>query len=105
MIPIRDGGTTVRLASDSIDWIDAAGDYMCIHADGRTHIMRGTMKKLEQILNPKHFQRIHRSTIVNIDHVTELQPWYHGEQVLLLDDGTSVTIGRRYREGLLRLLS
>ncbi len=65
ILPIRQGREIVRVPVSSIDWIDAAGDYMCIHATGNTHILRGTMKDLEEYLDPKLFQRVHRSTIVN----------------------------------------
>ena len=103
-IPIRDGGTTVRLSSKSIDWIDAAGDYMCIHAEGQTHIMRGTMKKLEEILNPKQFQRIHRSTIVNIDRVREIRSHINGEYFLLLDDAVELKMSRHYKDKIRHFL-
>ena len=66
ILPIRQGREIVRVPISAIDWIDAAGDYMCIHADGNTHILRGTMKELEGYLDPKLFQRVHRSTIVNL---------------------------------------
>ncbi|MBV9620076.1 MAG: response regulator, partial [Gammaproteobacteria bacterium] len=66
VLPIRQGRETLRVPVASIQWIDAAGDYMCIHAGGDTHILRGTMKELEEILDPKLFQRVHRSTIVNL---------------------------------------
>jgi two-component system LytT family response regulator len=66
VIPIRLGRETVRLPVGSIDWVDAAGDYMCVHAEGRTHVVRATMKQFEERLDPADFQRIHRSTIVNL---------------------------------------
>lgn len=104
MIPIRDGGTTVRLASSAIDWIDAAGDYMCIHAEGQTHIMRGTMKKLEEILNPKQFQRVHRSTIVNVDRVREIRSHINGEFFLMLDDDVELKMSRHYKDKIRHFL-
>ena len=63
VLPIRQGRETIRVPVASIRWIDAAGDYMCIHAGNDTHILRGTMKELEDLLDPKLFQRVHRSTI------------------------------------------
>ena len=98
MLPIRDGGTTIRLPSKAIDWIDAAGDYMCIHAEGKTHIMRGTMKKLEEILDPRRFQRVHRSTIVNVDRVREIRSHINGEYFLLLGDDVELKMSRHYKE-------
>src|SRR5690554_1279296 len=68
-IAIKDSGEITRVAVNAIEWIDAAGDYMCIHAGNETHILRRTMKELEQELNPKLFQHIHRSAIVNVKQV------------------------------------
>jgi len=98
ILPIRDSGHTVRLRTQDIDWIDAAGDYMCVHADGRTHVMRGTMKKLEEMLDPRHFQRVHRSTIVNIDRVKEVRSHINGEYFLILDHGIELKMSRNYRD-------
>ena len=81
-----------------IEWIDAAGDYMCIHADGETHVMRGTMKSLETMVDPNSFQRIHRSTIVNVDRVKELRPHMNGEYFLTLDSDAEVKLSRHYRD-------
>jgi len=97
-LPIKDGGRTVRLQTDTIDWVDAAGDYMCIHADGETHILRGTMKKLEDVLDPRHFQRIHRSTIVNIDRVREVRSHINGEYFLILDDEVELKMSRHFKD-------
>ncbi len=97
-LPIKDGGKTVRLAMEAIDWIDAAGDYMCIHADGTTHIMRGTMKKLEEVLDPRIFQRVHRSTIVNIDRVREVRSHINGEFFLVLDGDVELKMSRHYKD-------
>jgi two-component system LytT family response regulator len=97
-LPIKDGGNTVRLRTETIDWIDAAGDYMCIHADGETHIMRGTMKKLEEILDPRRFQRIHRSTIVNIDRVRQVRSHINGEYFLILDDDVELKMSRHFKD-------
>lgn len=97
-LPIKDGRTTVRVNVDEIDWIDAAGDYMCVHANGETHILRGTMKKLEDGLDPKLFQRIHRSTIVNINRVKELRSHMNGEYFLSLDNGVEVKLSRHYKD-------
>jgi two-component system LytT family response regulator len=70
---IKDAGKTTWVQQEDIEWIDAAGDYMCVHAAGQTHIMRKTMKELEQELDPDILQRIHRSTIVNVKQVKEMQ--------------------------------
>ena len=97
-LPIKDGRITVRVEIQDINWIDAAGDYMCVHANGVTHILRGTMKKLEDCLDPKIFQRIHRSTIVNINRVKELRSHMNGEYFLSLDNGVELKLSRHYKE-------
>ncbi|HZJ00212.1 MAG TPA: LytTR family DNA-binding domain-containing protein, partial [Gemmatimonadaceae bacterium] len=104
VLPIRDDNGTVRLDVSRIDWIDAAGDYMCVHADGRTYVLRETMKSLEAILDPKIFQRVHRSTIVNILRVRRLRPHTNGEYFLTLDDGQEIKLSRSYRDRVDQLL-
>jgi len=104
VLPIRDDHGTVRLDVSRIDWIDAAGDYMCVHADGRTYVLRETMKSLEAILDPKIFQRVHRSTIVNIQRVRRLRPHTNGEYFLTLDDGQEIKLSRSYRDRVDQLL-
>ena len=98
ILPIQQGRDVIRLAVSSIDWIDAAGDYMCIHAAGDTHILRGTMKELEGFLDAKLFQRVHRSTIVNLRRVTSLRAHMNGEYFLVLDGGRELKLSRSYRD-------
>ncbi|MBV6415893.1 MAG: Transcriptional regulatory protein BtsR [Steroidobacteraceae bacterium] len=98
VLPIREGRETIRLDTATIDWIDAAGDYMCIHAGSRTHILRGTMKELEDALDPKVFQRVHRSTIVNLARVKTLRSHMNGEYFLTLDGGHELKLSRTYRD-------
>jgi len=105
ILPIREDSETVRLAVASIDWIDAAGDYMCVHAQGRTYVLRETMKSLESILDPKMFQRVHRSTIVNIQRVRRLRPHTNGEYFLTLEDGQEIKLSRSYRDRVDQLLA
>jgi two-component system LytT family response regulator len=83
---------------ESIEWIDAAGDYMCIHASGHTHILRGTMKELEDILDPNLFQRVHRSTIVNLRRVKSLRAHMNGEYFLTLEGAHELKMSRTYRD-------
>jgi two-component system LytT family response regulator len=78
-LAIRDGGKTTQIGQNEIEWIDAAGDYMCVHARGETFIMRATMKALERELDPSILQRIHRSAIVNLRQVGQLQPHINGD--------------------------
>jgi two-component system, LytTR family, response regulator len=98
VLPIRQGRETLRVASSAIEWIDAAGDYMCIHAGGKTHILRGTMKELEDMLDPRLFQRVHRSTIVNLRRVKSLRAHMNGEYFLLLEGGHELKLSRTYRD-------
>lgn len=98
VLPIRQGRETVRVATASIEWIDAAGDYMCIHAAGQTHILRGTMKELEELLDPRLFQRVHRSTIVNLRRVKSLRAHMNGEYFLTLEGGHELKLSRTYRD-------
>jgi two-component system LytT family response regulator len=101
-LAIRDGGRTVLVEETDIDWIDAAGDYMCIHANNATHILRGTLRELEAKLDADRFARIHRSTIVNAARVRELRPHINGEYFLTLDGGHEVKLSRSYRDQLKR---
>ena len=102
-LAIRDGGKTTWVKQDDIAWIDAAGDYMCVHALGETHIMRKTMKELESELDSDFLQRIHRSTIVNINHIKEMQSHINGEYFLTLNGGHTVKLSRTYKNKLKNL--
>ena len=104
ILPIRLGRETIRLQVNVIDWIDAAGDYMCVHAEGRTHVVRATMKQFEERLDPSRFQRVHRSTIVNIRRIRRLKPHTNGEYFLTLEGGQELKLSRSYRDRLERIL-
>lgn len=97
-LAIKDSGETTLVKIRDIDWIDAAGDYMCIHANDETHIMRVTMKELEDQLDPSIFQRVHRSTIVNLDRVSRACSHMNGEFYLYLDNGATVKMSRSYKD-------
>ena len=99
-LAIRDGQRVVRLPPAEICWIDAAGDYLCIHTERDTHILRATMRELEQRLDPRRFPRIHRSIIVNAARVTSLRPHLNGEYFLTLDTGQELKLSRSYRDRL-----
>ena len=102
---IKDGNDIHLVKSDEIHWVDAAGDYMCIHAGGETHIMRITMKELESMLNPAQFLRIHRSTIINTRYVDGAQTLGNGEFLLSLEGGAQLKVSRGYRDKVKQLLS
>ena len=99
-LAIRDGGSTTWIPQEEIDWIDAAGDYMCVHSKGETYILRMTMKKLEQELDPDVLQRVHRSTIVNVSQVREMQSHINGEYFLTLNNGHTIKLSRSYKDKL-----
>ena len=99
-LAIRDGGRTTWLDQKDIEWIDAAGDYMCVQSGGVTHIMRKTMKELESELDGDILQRIHRSTIVNIKQVREMESHINGEYFLTLESGHRVKLSRTYKNKL-----
>ncbi len=83
---------------EEIDWIEAQGNYVAIHVGSDTHLMRETMRNLEDRLNPQKFLRIHRSCIVNVDRIKEMQPNIGNDYVVHLDNGESLVMSRRYRE-------
>lgn len=104
-IAIRDGSQTNCVDVGSIDWIDAAGDYMCVHADGDTFVLRGTMKRLEELLDPGIFVRVHRSAIVNRHRIRKLRPHRNGEYFLTLQDNVELKLSRKYKGNLERLVN
>jgi two-component system LytT family response regulator len=102
---VKAGGRVVFLRTNDVDWLEASGNYVTLHLGHESHLLRTTMNALEPKLDPEQFIRIHRSTIVNLNRVKELSPWFHGEQTLALNDGTRLTVGRAFRERLKHLLS
>lgn len=103
-ILVKSAGEIFFLKADEIDWIEAEGDYMKFHVGARTHLMRETMARLEARLDPAHFIRIHRSTIVNVERLRKLTPSFAGEYVVVLQDGTKLKLSRGYHERIARLL-
>jgi two-component system LytT family response regulator len=97
---IKSSGRIYFLETNDIDWIQAEGNYVSVHAGKKAHLLRETISSLESQLDPKKFLRIHRSAIVRIDRIKELQPWFHGEYHIVLQDGTELTLSRNYRDRL-----
>lgn len=97
---IKDGGRIFFLDVEDIDWIEAEGNYVSVHSGKRVHLLRETISNLESQLDPKKFLRIHRSSIVRINCIKELRPWYHGEYHVILNDNTQLTLSRNYRDRL-----
>ena len=102
-LAIKDGRTTRSIDVCEIIWIDAAGDYLCVHTPGETHVVRGTMKDLEQVLDPARFVRVHRSTIVNGSRVKSMRSHTNGEYFLMLDCNKELKLSRTYRKNIKRL--
>jgi two-component system LytT family response regulator len=101
---IKTDGRIFFLDVEEIDWIEAAENYVRLHAGRESHLVHGTMNKLASRLNPAQFLRIHRSTIVNLKKIKQLEPLFHGEYVVTLQDGTQLSSGRSYRQQLQSLL-
>ncbi len=104
LINIKDRGQIFRIDVDTIERIDAAGDYMCIYTADNSLILRETMKDLEKRLDPRNFQRIHRSTIVNLSQVRQVKPHTNGECFLVLESGSQVKVSRSYRDVVARFV-
>ncbi|HEX6615547.1 MAG TPA: LytTR family DNA-binding domain-containing protein [Gemmatimonadales bacterium] len=101
LIRRTDGAFFVR--TDVIDWIEAAGKLVHVHAGKQVHIQREALARIERHLDPDQFIRISRSAIVNVDRIREIQPWFNGESLIILDDGSQVPTSRHYRANLRRL--
>ena len=103
-LAIKTSGRVIFLKTDDIDWIEAADNYVSLHVGTETHLHRETMSALAGQLPAKKFLRISRSTIVNVERIKELQPLFHGEYVVILRNGTKLTLSRNYREALNQLM-
>src|SRR5882672_2302643 len=101
---IKSGGRVLFLKAFEIDYVEAAGNYLTLYVGKETHLIRETMQSLESRLDPRRFLRIHRSTIVNLERIKELQPWFGGEYVVILRDGRKLTLSRTYRARVQQLL-
>ncbi len=99
-LAVKAGGKILFLKTDDIDWIGAEGNYARLHMGNRSHLLRETMSSLEDKLDPEKFLRIHRSTIVRVDAIVELEPLFQGDYVVILRDGTRLTSSRGYRSNL-----
>jgi two-component system LytT family response regulator len=102
---MRAAGRIFFLPIEEIDWIEAAGNYVRLHAGKEAHLVRETMHAVERRLDPQRFLRIHRSTIVNIERVREMQPAFRGDYAVLLRDATRLTLSRNYHEQFVQRLA
>jgi len=101
---IKSGGRIGFLPTDEIIWIEADDKYVHLHTSKTSPMVRQTLTAMETELDPKKFKRIHRSTIVNVARIKELQPLFNGEHSVLMEDGTKLTLSRNYKEKLFELL-
>jgi two-component system LytT family response regulator len=104
-LPVKARDRFLLLKMEEVSWIDAAQNYVQLHARGGTFLVRGTMSDIEARLDPAQFARIHRSTIVNLDRVREIAPTWQGDFDVLLHDGTTLKLSRSYRDRVLGLSS
>jgi two-component system LytT family response regulator len=104
-VVVRTAGRVVLLKAVDIDWLEGSGNYVTLHVGRATYLLRESLNALERKLDPDQFVRSHRSAIVNVDRIRELGPWSGGEQALVLQDGTRLTIGRVFRARLENFLS
>jgi two-component system, LytTR family, response regulator len=100
-LAVRDRDRIRYVAVEDVDWFEAEGNYVRIHRGGETHLIRNTLTGLMDRLDPSRFVRIHRSTVVNVDRVVEVQPWAGGDYIAILHDKRTLKVSRNYRDGLL----
>jgi two-component system LytT family response regulator len=102
-LPVLENGRIIFVRTLEIDWIEAEGNYACLHTPKRDHAIRETLASLQRKLNPRDFLRIHRSAIVNVHRIREIQPWFHGYHLVLLENGQQLRMSRYQREVAKRL--
>jgi LytTr DNA-binding domain-containing protein len=98
---VAENGRSFFVRTSDVHWMEAARNYVRLHVGDRTHVLRTTLSALEQRLDPERFRRVSRSALVNLDRVRELQPWFHGDAIVILETGARITLSRRYRHNLL----
>jgi two-component system, LytTR family, response regulator len=103
-IAVKANGTIRFVETGEIDWLEADGDYVRLHAGRESHLVRSTLSELQAQLDPSLFARIHRSTVVRLDRIREMQPLFHGEYSVVLRDGTKLKLSRAYRAAAERVL-
>lgn len=101
-ILINTGGKYFFVLAEDVVYIEAEEKYVMLHTLKAKHLIRETMGNMEEKLNPEKFARIHRSYIVNVNAIQEMQPWSHGDYIVILKNGTKLNMSRRYKENLLK---
>lgn len=104
-LAVKTTGKVVFLRAEEIDWVEASGNYVKLHVGADAFLFRESMKNMETRLDAHLFVRIHRSAIVNVDRIRELQPWFHGEYVVILQDGTKLMASRVFSDRVHRLIA
>ncbi|HVZ50146.1 MAG TPA: LytTR family DNA-binding domain-containing protein [Gemmatimonadaceae bacterium] len=104
-VVVRKNQRTILVRLADVQWIESSGNYVALHARRETHEVRETLTSLESRLDPSQFVRIHRRVIVAVDAMKELQPWFGGDQVMILKDGTQLRVSRSYRERVAKRLA
>jgi two-component system LytT family response regulator len=99
-LTVKTDGRVYFVKTSDVDWVQAEGNYVRVHAGTATHLIRETLSTVEALLDPEQFSRIHRSTIVNLDRIREMQAWFAGDYVVILKDNTQLKLSRTYREHL-----
>jgi len=95
---VKTSGRVFFVGADEIEWIEASGNYVQLHTGDKSYLIRETMSNMGKKLNPDKFYRIHRSTIVNIECVKELQSWFHGDYMVIMKNGEKLTMSRNYKD-------
>jgi len=103
-VAVKTDGATRILQIADVDWFETDGNYVRVHVGKSTYLIRSTANRLQEELDPRRFARIHRRFLVNIDRVVGLEPWFGGDAIVLLRDGSKLRLSRNYREGFLALM-
>jgi two-component system LytT family response regulator len=104
LLAVKTGDRTRLVKVEEIDWIEAAEKYVVLHCGAEKHMIRRGIAEMERRLDPRRFLRVHRSSLVRIDAIREIQPWFHGQSILLLKSGETIAVGRAYRSKLETIL-
>jgi two-component system LytT family response regulator len=102
-LPVTENGRITFVRTTDVEWIEAEGNYVRLHAGKRDHALRETLAALQRKLNPRDFLRIHRSAIVNVHHIREIHPWFHGYHLVILENGQELRMSRYQRDVARRL--
>ena len=103
-LPVEKRGRIYFVPVADLFWIEADGAYVRLHTENDRHLVRDSLKRLEDVLDPESFVRIHRSAIINVERIQEMHPLFHGEYNVVLENGHEVKLSRSYRDRLPRII-